>query len=424
MFDPSGDFQTLGLSLLLGLLVGLQREVTKTEFAGLRTFALVAVFGTVCGLLAEHYGGWVLAAGVGGVVAVLLLGNLPKLATARPETPVQGTTTEVALLLMFGIGAYLVPGRWEVGVAVGAGLAVVLQFKPELHGAARRLGGDDLKAIMQFVLITFVILPVLPDRTYGPLDVFNPHEVWLMVTLIVGLSLAGYLLYKFLGDNAGVLVGGLLGGAISSTATTLAYARRVHGDPQGVRPAALVVAIACAVVFVRVLVEIGAVAPGLLPLAVLPMTIGLVLSLAPVGLLWWWARHRSQDLPAQKNPTELGAAVTLAAIYTVILFVLAAARTYLGEEALYLVAVVSGLTDVDAIALSVSRMAGRGDIPMDMAWRLILTAILSNLLFKAGIAGVVGGPRLLGYLALLFALPLLGGAALVWLWPQAWAPVG
>ena len=158
-----------------------------------------------------------------------------------------GATTDVTILLMYAVGALLVTGPIAVAVAIGGAAAVLLQFKPELHGFAQRLGDQDLRAIMQFVLITCIILPLLPHRTiplpfwpdppYGYLNVFNPFEIWLMVVLIVGMSLGGYILYKFLGQDAGTLFGGILGGAISSTATTVSYARMVRSDPTYARTA-------------------------------------------------------------------------------------------------------------------------------------------------------------------------------------------
>ena len=417
MTELSTVFQSLGLAILLGLLVGLQREIVKTEFAGMRTFALISLFGAVCGLLAQEFGGWVLVAGLLGIITVMLIGNLLKIAT-RAEELKTGMTTEVAMLLMFAVGAYLSFGDWTVAIALGGALAVLLQFKPELHSLAARLGTEDLKAIMQFVLITFIILPVLPNETYGPLDVFNPYEAWLMVTLIVGISLTGYLAYKFFGGGAGVLLGGLLGGAISSTATTLSYSRRAHHNPEGAMLAALVIALASAVVFVRVLIMIGVVAPRVLPTAIVPMIMGLLISLAPAAFFWWRVHHRPTAMPSQKNPTELKAAITMAVVYVAVSFLLTATRRYIGDEALYLVAMVSGLTDVDAITLSTSRLVAAGNLNPDSAWRLIFTAILSNLVFKGGMVGVLGGWRLLKYVALLFAPPLLAGIAIIWLWPE------
>ena len=164
------------------------------------------------------------------------------------------------MLVMYAVGALLVVEHMLLpAMAVGGGVAVLLQFKPELHGIARKLGDDDLRAIMQFVLITCIILPVLPNRTYGPLDVLNPFETWLMVVLIVGMSLGGYIVYKFFGRDAGILLGGMLGGAISSTATTVSYARGARDDPAAARSAAIVIMIASTVMYLRVLVAVAVV---------------------------------------------------------------------------------------------------------------------------------------------------------------------
>ena len=166
---------------------------------------------------------------------------------------------------MYALGAYAVLGHRAVAVALGGTVAVLLHFKAELHGAVNRLGDGDLRAIMQFVLLALVVLPVLPDATFGPYAVFNPREMWLMAVLIVGLSLAGYIALKFFGERAGIVAGGLLGGLISSTATTVSWSRLTRGRPETARAAALVIVIASTVVYGRVLAEIAAVAPAFLP---------------------------------------------------------------------------------------------------------------------------------------------------------------
>lgn len=193
-------FENLGIALLLGLLVGLQREHVTAELAGLRTFPMITVLGTVSAYLdgLVEGSGWVIAAGMLSVVVLVIAEKLRQPPKEKPG----GITTEISIVLMFAVGALLVLGYRTGGVAVGVGVAALLQFKPELHGLAARLGDNDLRAIMQFGVITFVILPVLPNRTFGPLDVFNPFQTWLMVSLIVGISLGGYVAYKFFGDGS------------------------------------------------------------------------------------------------------------------------------------------------------------------------------------------------------------------------------
>ncbi len=417
--DPYVVFKQLGVSLLLGLLVGLQREHVAKRVAGVRTFPLITVLGTLAALLAPTFGGWIVAAGLLAVVAVLTFPDLFKDGERR-EDP--GTTTHAAALVMYGVGALLAlgPTAMEAAIAVGGGVAVLLQFKPQLHGFVHRLGDRDVKAIMQFVLITCIILPVLPDATYGPLGVFNPFRTWLLVVLIVGISLGGYIAYKFLGRGAGILLGGCLGGAISSTATAVSYSRQARQAADGTRVAAIVIMIASAVVFVRVMLLIGVVGSEYLPVMAPPLAVLLVLSLAPALWAWRRVRHEPGGLPEPQNPTQLQSAMFFGAMYALVLLALAAAKEHFGQrgtEAMYLVAALSGLTDMDAITLSTVQMAAQDAFVAQSGWRLIVVAAMANLVFKAAVIGALGNRRLLAQAAAFFAIPFAGGALLLWFWP-------
>jgi uncharacterized membrane protein (DUF4010 family) len=415
--DLTYIFQQLGIALGLGLLVGLQRERAAThKLAGVRTFPLVTVLGTVCAMLAQPFGGWVVAAGLAAVAGMLVIGNLAVLKSGHADP---GLTTEVAMLLMFGVGAYLVIGHREVAIAIGGGAAVLLHFKGELHGIAGKLGDEDLKAIMQFALISLVILPVLPNQTYGPYAVLNPRNIWWMVVLIVGISLGGYIIYKFFGEQTGMVMGGILGGLISSTATTVSYAKRTAQAPEGVRPAAIVIMIASAIVFVRVLLEIAAVAPSFLPSASPPILVTLVLCMALSAGMWFLGRKEPHQMPAQENPSELKSALLFGLLYAIVLLAVAAAKERFGDRGLYLVAGLSGLTDVDAITLSTAQMVSSGRLGADSGWKLILVASMSNLVFKAATIAVLGHRQLLTKIALLYGLALAAGVLLLIFWPHA-----
>lgn len=421
MPDSLPLFQMLGISLGLGLLVGLQRERSATKLAGLRTFPIITLLGSASGLLAQEYGGWILAAGLVSVAILALVGNLLKIAAGHADG---GLTTEFAILLMYAVGAYLVFGQWDVGVAVGAGTAVLLQFKPELHGIAARLGNEDLRAIMQFALISFVILPVLPNETYGPFDILNPFQIWLLVVLIVGISLTGYVIYKFFGQNAGIVLGGILGGLVSSTATTASFARQARRTPTMVRAAALVVAIASCVVYARVLIEISAISTKFLLASAPVILILLLLTAAPALAAWWHLDLGDASSHEQRNPTELRTAVTFAVLFAVILWGMAATKHYLGGGGLYVVAAVSGLTDMDAVTLSTARLVADERIDVVEGWRLVVLAIVSNLVFKGILAGFLGGRAMAWRVAGLFATPVLGGLALVALGPAVAIDLG
>jgi uncharacterized membrane protein (DUF4010 family) len=416
-------FEQLGIALALGALVGLQRQRSESLVAGLRTFPLITMLGTLAAALdaARAANGWIVAAGLIALVAVVVAGYRHRL---EHDGSGAGMTTEAAILLMYLVGAYIVLGDRVAAIAVGAGVAVLLQFKPELHGIAARLGDADLRAIMTFALITCIILPILPDETYdlvSPLNVLNPFRIWLMVVLMVGISLGGYLIYKFLGRAHGILVTGLIGGMVSSTATTVSYARRSRDSEDSARLAALAILLASSVVYVRVLLEISVVAPQEFTLLAGPIGVMLLASVVPAAMIYWKVQSEQQEMPQQKNPTELKSALVFAGLYAGVLMALDATQTYLGGQGLYVVAFLSGLTDMDAITLSTARLvqldSAAGGISTGTGWRLIVTATIANLIFKWLICLTLGGQRLAVYVAWLFAIPAATGLALIMLWP-------
>jgi uncharacterized membrane protein (DUF4010 family) len=397
------------------LLVGLQRERVESELAGIRTFPLITLLGTVCALLSLQFGGWVLAAGFLGLAMLVFSANRAKLRAGHVDP---GMTTEVAILLMFGIGAYVVLGRLSAAVATGAAVAILLHFKQPMHRFVQRIGERDLLAIMQLALISLVILPVLPNRAYGPFGVLNPFKTWLMVVLIVGISLAGYVGYKLLGKNTGTLLAGLLGGAISSTATTVSFARRTRSTPQTGTVAAVVIMIAAAVSFARVIVEVAIVTPRRLHVIGPPLAVELLLLATLAGVVWVVGRKAAVELAEPENPAELKSALIFGALYAVILFGVAATKHYLGDRGLYAAAVISGLTDMDAITLSTAQLVNAGQLTADVAWRVILLAAMANTLFKAILVMALGDRRLGWRIAVLFAIAIAGGAVLLMLWPD------
>jgi uncharacterized membrane protein (DUF4010 family) len=414
--DPSTLLlEKLGISVLLGLLVGLQREHATHGMAGLRTFPLITVLGTVAATLGVSFGGWIVAAGMLGLVGVLFFPNLVRLQSKDPDP---GITTNVAVLLMYCVGALLaIDKMMPVGIAVGGGVAVLLQFKPELHGLAAKLGDADLRAIMQFVLIACIILPVLPDRTYGPLGVFDPFATWLLVVLIVGMNLGGYILQKFCGAGAGTLLAGILGGLISSTAATVSYSRVVRQGSAHVRVAAVVIMIATTVSFVRVLTLIAVVSAEFFLQAFAPIAVLTLVTLFPLLVIWRRARHEPPAVPNPQNPAQLRPAIFFAGMYVVVLFALAATKQYVGGHAVYGVAALSGLTDLDAVTLSTARLCSAHAVVAAQGWRMVVLASLANLSFKAGVVAVLAGGRLFRSILALFAAPLAVGVLIIVFWP-------
>lgn len=403
-------FQTLGISLLLGLLVGMQRELQDTRIAGFRTFAIVTLFGTISAYLAEAYSPLILGFGLLGVITIIVVGNIMKMKSGSSEF---GMTTEISLLLMFGVGAYLTMGPWIIGAAIAGSTAILLQIKPQLRGALARLNEKDIKAIMQFVLITFIILPILPNQTFGPFEVFNPQKTWLLVVLITGISLGGYLIYKFMGDRAGTALGGMLGGIISSTATTVSYSKKTANAPTSALHAAVVIIIASTMVYFRIAIEILVVAPDYFYQMIWPVALMFFVS---VGVSWFAYRQvkkSAHSMPEQRNPSELSTALTFGAAYVTILFVIAASTEYLGSEVLYLVAGISGLADMDAITLSVSQKVQSQAIEVTLGWKLILTALISNTIFKFAIIRIIGGKTIARHVLPAFSIIAVAALLLI-----------
>ncbi len=409
-----GLFEPLAIAVGVGLLVGMQRERKASPIAGIRTFPLITLLGSFSAVLADAFNGWVLAAGFLAVSVMLLVGNLVQL---REEEIDPGLTTEMAGLVMFGVGAALVKGYTAPAIAVSGVVAVLLHWKQPLQKFVVKISENDFKAVIQLVLIGLVILPMLPNQTYGWYNVLNPYNIWLMVVLISGISLLAYVAYKLLGARVGAILGGALGGFISSTATTVSVSQQTKAQPDAAPMASLVILIASTVVFGRVLLEIGVVAPEFLPIAAAPL--GIIMGLMGVLCVICFPRVRQNRIanPTHNNPAQLKAALIFGGLYAVVLLAVAAAKARFGTGGMYLVAVLSGLTDMDAITLSTAELVKTGRVPTDTGWRVILLAALSNLIFKGGVVALLGSRRLLISIAILFSIALAGGVLLLVLWP-------
>lgn len=397
------------------MLVGMQRERRGIAMAGVRTFTLITLSGAVCGLLSPTLGVWVVALGMVAVIAMIVVSNLLKF--KRESQPDPGMTTEIASLIMFLVGVLPTAGEAKLAIVIAGAVVLLLHLKDPLHQFARKIDTREFAAIMQFVLIALVILPLLPDRTFGPLDVLNPFKIWLMVVLIVGISLAAYAAVKLLGGRSGALLAGVLGGLISSTATTVSYARKSRETPAASGLAAAIILIASAIVFARILGEVAVVAGAVLPLIAGPLlTVAAVVAALGV-FVFLRTRGQGQAMPLQGDPSELRTAAVFAALYAVILFAVAFARAHLGDAGLYVVAAISGLTDMDAITLSTANMIAEDRLDASTGWRVILVAAMANLIFKGAAVAALGSSALRRTIAVTFGIILVAAIAVLVLWP-------
>lgn len=381
--------QAFMTSLAIGLLIGLERERRSSAKAGLRTFALVALLGTLSGMLAEQTdSGWILAGGLLAVGAMIIAAYLNQPDDAGDP----GTTSVVAILVCYCLGAAVWFGYGTLAVMLGIATTVLLYFKAELHGISHRLTPKDLISILQFAVLSFVILPILPDRDYGPYAALNPYQAWLMVVLVSGVSLAGYAALRLAGPQHGAPMMGLLGGLVSSTATTVVFSRHARAHAALAGGAMVAIMIASLMVLLRLMVMAAVVAPAIIEPLAKVFTGGLVFGLAATA--FGWRRLEAQGeppMPEVRNPTEIRIALGFGALYAVVLFCSAWLSDVAGAKGMYAVALASGLTDVDAITLSSLRLFSIDKLSAGQAVTSIALAVLSNLTFKAGLVITLGG---------------------------------
>jgi uncharacterized membrane protein (DUF4010 family) len=379
-------------SLAIGLLIGLDRERNPLASAGLRTFALVALFGTLAALLSEKTESpWLLLGGL------LIVGIMTITANLRAPKKVSdpGTTTVAAIIVCYALGAIVWYGYSTLAIMLAIVTTILLYFKTELHGLSRNLDRRDLISILQFAILTFIILPVLPDKNFGPYEAINPYQVWLMVVLISGVSLAGYIALRLVGQRYGTALLGSFGGLVSSTATTLVYARRSKYNQSIIPIAVVVILIANLVVLIRLSVFSAVVSQSILPQLLPILGSGLFLGLGVTA--YWWKKINQQNempVPEIKNPAEIQTAVSFGLLYAVVLFLAAWLSDIAGSRGLYAVALVSGLTDVDAITLTSLRLFELGKLEATETVTAISLGIMSNIAFKLGLVFFIGGPLL------------------------------
>ncbi len=391
-------FYRFGAALAIGFLIGLQREYAhggpgKEIFAGERTLALMGLVGCTAAMAAD-----VLASPWAFVGIILPLSALVAIAyfVAAWRGRV-GLTTEVAALVTILAGALCYWGYLPLAVAIAVATTVLLSIKMETDTFVRRITREDIYATLKFAVITAIVLPVLPNRTYGspPLDVLNPYKIWLMVVFISGISFLGYVLVKVVGSRQGIGLTGLLGGLVSSTAVTLSFSQRSQSEPELAKPFALAIMVAWTVMFSRVMVEVAALNAALLSTLWLPVAASAAVGLAYCVYLYLSQRTDEEGEVNFSNPFELGPAVKFGLIYAVILLISKAAQMYLGDTGLYLSSIIAGLTDVDAITLSVAELSRAGSgLSLSTGARAIVLATMSNTVVKGGIVLSSGSPAL------------------------------
>ncbi|WP_159875566.1 MgtC/SapB family protein [Aquitalea denitrificans] len=379
-------------SLAIGLLMGVERERKHHTLAGIRTFPLTAIFGTLAAMLDAPTHGVLLQ--TVGLLAVASFGFLPERCADSDKTEPR-TTTVASLLVIYCLGALVWHGYGGVAVAVGIVATALLYLKPELSGLTHKLDRRDLLSLLQFAALSFIVLPLLPNRTFGPYQAVNPHQVWLMVTLIVGISLSGYLAVKLLGQKVGGPLLGILGGLVSSTATSLIYAREARANPLSLNLGTAVILLANLVLFVRLLVLAAVVQTSVLPAAAWVLLPGLLCGLSTA--LWQLRQHNNgQPQPELQlsNPSEMKLALGFGAMFALVMFCAAWLNAEFGSKGVYVVALISGLNDVDAISLTAFNLFGENRLDGQQVATTLALAISANNVFKFSLIASLGGSAL------------------------------
>lgn len=401
-------FQRFGIALGLGLMIGVERERgAKDAFAGIRTFPLITLMGCAAAMLNDHFAPWSFPFTFVILAAFVLASYVFTGSAGEP-----GITTEISSLLGFLYGALVWWKMTELAAALAVVTVLLLATKQPLERLSQRIGPQDLAAALQFGVITLIVLPILPDQTYDPLEVINPREIWKMVVLIAGIDLVGYALIKVLGPQQGIGLAGLLGGLASSTAVTLGFSRHSREDPRLAPELALGMILACTIMFVRVLAEVFAINPAVGRVLVTPIASAGGAGLAGCAYLWFSQRRKARQAGQQtieaSNPFELWPAIQFGLLFGVILFLSKAAQEYFGSAGVYVSSIIAGATDVDAITLSLSRLAG-DSITERLAAQGITLAALANTAVKAAIATIAGAPALRRHVLPIFGAMIAAG---------------
>lgn len=400
------EFLALAMALAVGLILGIERgwsgrtEPEGGRAAGVRTFAVAALAGGVCTLVPG--GVWSLLVVTAAVGALMTAAYLMQ-AQRRQDF---GLTTSITLVATPLLGALAARQPLE-GVATAAVIAGLLSFKQELHGWVARLARAELLASVQLLIVAVVLLPILPVEIAGPWGPLSPRAIGWLVLLVLGISFVGYVLVRLTGTRSGLLLTALLGGLVSSTAVTVAYARISAEARDGSRVLGAGIALACAIMAPRVAIEVGVVAPALLERLWLPLGL---LTLVPLAYASLAARAGGASAPAGgpvlRNPLAIGAALILAAGVTVLTLGVQAGQSWFGEGAVYALAALSGTVDVDAIAVSLAQQSLVG-LPVEVASRGIVVAVIVNSLVKAALVALLAAPAIRWRCA----AALAGGAA-------------
>jgi len=415
----SQDLFALGIALALGALIGLQRgwlardKAAGQRVAGIRTHALLGLLGGLSVQLGRELGNWVPAI----LLVMVALAGLAGFLMQNRQQQDFSITSWVGQVLTFCFGALVVAGQPVIAAAAAVVTATILDNKESIHRFLKTLEANELDAGLKLLLISVVVLPLLPNEGFGPGDVLNPREIWWLVVLIAAIGFIGYFAMRFGGSARGIMFTSLFAGLSSSTALTLHFSRlsRESNSRQLSPLLAAGILIACGTMFPRILLYAALIYPPLLKELLIPVVVMGGLLYGSAALIWWQnSESGNVSQPQGQNPLELRSALLFGLLLVVILLLGEWMKNMMGDAGVFLLAAISGLTDVDAITLSLTRMA-REDLTAATAVLAIIIAAMVNNLFKASLALGIGTLGLGIRVLIPMLLSLSAGLAVVFL---------
>ena len=425
------------LSTLLGALIGVQREMKLQkehymDFAGFRTFTFISILGFLIGYLSfniiNNY--YLIILSIFGFFILMIFSYI---ILSKKYKNYVSETSQIVAMIVFIIGILVSLKMYYVSIFLTVLIMALLVLGNSLHSFARKVSRGEILATVNFLLISFIILPILPNENFGFLNVallsdfllnyfsyetllefqiFNLYEIWLLVVFISSITYFGYIFMKTLGSKRGTILTGILGGFMSSTALTLSFSEESRKYKLLNNTLACSIILASSIMFFRIVLEVGVVNPSLLFSVLFLLIIGSIgISL---GLLY--LRNKNHVINSNikySSPFSIGPALKFGIFFVLIIFLSKLFSIYFGSSGIYIIAFFSGLTDVDAITLSLSRLALEGSISNINATIGIFIAAISNTLVKLGIVYFIGNNDLFKKVGIVFSVMILIGLFLM-----------
>jgi len=395
-------------SVLLGFAIGLQREVSfalreeDTTFTGARSFAIISLLGFLAAYFKANFI-WITVV-ITFIFGALLISSFVIRVLNHEKS---GSTTEFAAIAAFIIGMLVYDGLYLLSTFTTVVVIFILDIRSNVLQLTDKTKKKDLHAMVQFLLITFIILPVLPNKTVDPYEIINPYLIWMMVVLISGLSFAGYIAARLIGVSRGIMVAGFFGGFLSSTATTITFSKKVDKKNKNTRQLAAAIALACTTMYIRILIILVFIDINI-AIEILPA----YLSATIAGYIYVYYLYKSAvksqiDVDfIYHNPLELKEALKFGLLFGIVFGATTLLKDWTGSSGVYLSSLLSGVSDVDAITLSLSTLYTEEKLNLYTTLTGIVIATFSNSLTKIAIAYITGNSSLGNHLAIALGIPL------------------